>query len=112
MCSKRTFARHSNGRFEVEGEVILRTVTEVTVPVGRCGGRMRCIVKVVLAIVLLGSTGCVVHDKSRAPEPIWWPNFVARESTFAASGGHLNVQVADPLLPPLSADPPIGRRAD
>lgn len=73
---------------------------------------MRFVGKIVLVFGLIGGTGCVVHDKSRSPEPIWWPNFVVRENTLAATGGHLNVQVADPILPPLSADPSVGRRAD
>ena len=73
---------------------------------------MRCFGKFLLIGTLVGSSGCVVHESSRAPEPIWWPNFVVRDSTLAATGGHLNVQVADPLLPPFSADAPVGRRAD
>ena len=73
---------------------------------------MRCVGKLLLICTLIGSAGCVVHDGNRAPEPIWWPTFVVRDSTLAATGGHLNVQVASPILPPLSADPPVGRRAD
>ncbi len=73
---------------------------------------MRRVGKILLTITLIGGSGCVVHDGRRAPEPIWWPNFVVRDSTLAATGGHLNVQVADPLLPPLSADPVAGRRGN
>ena len=59
-------------------------------------------------LLVLG-TGCVVHDRTGAPEPIWWPTAVVRESTLAPSNGDVKVQVASPLLPPFSADAPEGR---
>ena len=63
------------------------------------------------AMLLLCTTGCVIHDRSGAPEPIWWPTAVVRESTLSSSNGDLKVQVASPLLPPLNADPVAGREA-
>jgi hypothetical protein len=62
--------------------------------------------------VSLACAGCVVHDRSGAPEPIWWPTSAVRESTLAPSNGAVNVQTASPLLPPTSADYPVGRFAD
>ena len=62
--------------------------------------------------VMMIVTGCVVHDRTGKPEPIWWPTFVVRESTLAPANGDLKVQIADPLLPAASADYPAGRFAD
>lgn len=64
-----------------------------------------------LSVVVCG-TGCVVHDRTGAPEPIWWPTFVVRESTLAPANGDLKVQAASPLLPSTSSDYPVGRFAD
>jgi hypothetical protein len=73
---------------------------------------MRSFSLLILMTSALASGGCVVHDRTGSPEPIWWPNFVVRESTLAPANGHLNPQVASPLLPPMSADYPVGRFAD
>ena len=72
---------------------------------------MRLVVLIALTSVAMLATGCVVHDRSGSPEPIWWPNFVVRESTLAPANGQLKVQTASPLLPPASADPAVGRFA-
>lgn len=63
---------------------------------------------------LLFAGGCVVHDRSGAPEPIWWPTAVVRESTLAPTNGRIEIGLVDPvlpLLPPFSADAPAGRAA-
>jgi hypothetical protein len=73
---------------------------------------MHRITLLLLVTSALASGGCVVHDRTGSPEPIWWPNFVVRESTLAPANGNLNLQTASPLLPPVSADSPVGRFAD
>jgi hypothetical protein len=72
---------------------------------------MRFVVVLVVMSIAVLEAGCVVHDRSGSPEPIWWPNFVVRESTLGPADGQLKVQTASPLLPPASADPPVGRIA-
>lgn len=37
---------------------------------------------------LCGLSGCVVHDGKPEAEPIWWPQFIIRESTAPAVIGY------------------------
>ena len=66
-----------------------------------------------LLLISLAFTGigCVVHDRTGEPEPIYWPTFIVRESTLAPANGDVKVQLASPLLPPFTADAPEGRMA-
>ena len=73
---------------------------------------MRGIALMALMGLTMCGSGCVVHDRTGAAEPIWWPTFVVRESTMAPANGDMKVQVASPLLPKTCADYPAGRFAD
>ena len=73
---------------------------------------MRWVKPLILTGVICCGSGCVVHDRTGAPEPIWWPTVAVRESTLAPSNGSVNLQPDPHFLPPLTADTPVGRFAD
>jgi hypothetical protein len=58
-----------------------------------------------LLTCLACSSGCVIHDRSNAPEPFWWPSFVVRERS-AQPSGHIEVHNAVPFFPPAGEAPP------